>query len=142
MGKYLEPTTETGIRFYKNFNDKGKVVMMNLLKFKAVADYTNLEVLKTSDPISGAQAYQRYMDKTLPHLEKAGSRILFYGECNNFIIGPEAEKWGAILLVEHQSASAFISFSQKKEFLKYAGHRTAALEDSRLLPISEKEKYT
>mgnify|MGYP003626893616 FL=1 len=142
MDKYLDATAEAGIHFYKNFNDKGKVVMMNLLKFRPLANYSNLESLKPADPISGEQAFQLYMDKTLPQLIEAGSRIVFYGECNAFIIGPETEKWDAVLLVEHQSANAFISFSQKKEFLKYAGHRTAALEDSRLLPITEKEKHT
>ncbi|EPR69607.1 hypothetical protein [Cyclobacterium qasimii] len=142
MDKYLDADPEAGIRFYKDFNDKGKVVMMNLLKFRTVADYTNLESLKSADPITGEQAYELYMDNTMPELNKAGSRILFYGECKHFIIGPDAEKWDAVLLVEHQSVNAFIAFSQNKDFLENAGHRTAALEDSRLLPISENEKYT
>jgi hypothetical protein len=30
-----------------------------------------------------------------------------------------------------------MEFAQDKEYLKTAGHRTAALEDSRLLPIEE-----
>lgn len=30
-----------------------------------------------------------------------------------------------------------MEFAQNEDYLKYAGHRTAALEDSRLLPTSE-----
>jgi len=60
-------------------------------------------------------------------------------ESKNFLIGPEHEAWDAILLVEHESVEKFIAFSQNKDYLKNAGHRTAALEDSRLLPITEKE---
>lgn len=116
--------------------------MMNLLKFKEWADYNNLEFISPSKPITGEEAYQLYMDNTLPLLKKAGSRIVFYGKCKEFLIGPSSEKWDAMLLVEHQSTSEFISFSQNKEFLAHAGHRTAALEDSRLLPILESSQYT
>ena len=51
------------------------------------------------------------------------------------MIGPEAEKWDAMLLVQHESAEKFIAFAQDESYLKIAGHRTAALEDSRLLPM-------
>lgn len=137
MKKYLDATPESGKEFYVKFNGKGKVVMLNLLKFKTIADYSNLESIKPHNDISGKEAYQLYMDATLPELEKAGSQILFYGNSQSFIIGPEHEKWDAVLLVEHQSAEQFIAFSQNKDYLKTAGHRSAALEDSRLLPINQ-----
>ncbi len=116
--------------------------MMNLLRFKPKADYTNLESLKPDQEITGEEAYQLYMDYTLPELEKAGGKIIFYGKSNSFLIGPESENWDAILLVGHQSVAKFIEFSQNKDYLKTAGHRSAALEDSRLLPITEDKKYT
>jgi len=43
-----------------------------------------------------------------------------------------------ILLVEHQPAEQFIAFAKHEGYLKTAGHRAAALEDSRLLPITPK----
>jgi len=137
MQKYLEATPESGQKFYQEFHNKGKIVMMNLLKFRSEADYTNLESLTPDNKISGEEAYQLYMDYTLPHLKIAGSKIIFYGKSKNFLIGPESEKWDAVLLVEHQSATKFIEFAQNQDYLKTAGHRTAALEDSRLLPITE-----
>lgn len=141
MDKYLDAAPEAGMSFFKNFNGKGKIVMMNLLRFRDKADYANLESIKPAKSISGSEAYQRYMDKTLPLLKKAGSRIIFYGECNAFLIGPNTEKWDAMLLVEHASTAEFIAFSQNKEYLAHAGHRTAALDDSRLLPILESNHY-
>lgn len=128
---------EAGKRFYQDFHQGGKVVMLNLLKFRDRADYTGLEALKPEEEISGKEAYQLYMKHTLPHLEKAGSRVLYHGQSKGFLIGPEAETWDAILLVEHQSVHAFMAFAQNEDYLKYAGHRTAALEDSRLLPSNE-----
>ncbi len=35
-----------------------------------------------------------------------------------------------------------MAFAQNKDYLKTIGHRTAALEDSRLLPSTEIENYT
>ena len=140
MTNYLAATPESGKQFYLDFHNKGKVVMLNLLKFKTTADYTNLESLKPEQEITGEDAYKLYMDCTLPELEKAGSRVLFYGKSGHFLIGPEAKQWDAVLLVEHQSVTQFMAFAENENYLKTAGHRAAALEDSRLLPITEKEK--
>mgnify|MGYP002713023250 CR=1 FL=1 len=116
--------------------------MLNLLKFRTIADYTNLEELEPAQEISGEEAYQMYIDSTLPELEKAGSRIIYFGKSNNFLIGPNSEKWDAILLVEHKSVLKFMEFAQNPDYLKKAGHRTAALEDSRLLPTNEIKNHT
>ena len=37
------------------------------------------------------------MKDTLPHLEAAGSKVLFMGESRHFAIGPEHEKWDIVL---------------------------------------------
>ena len=142
MAYYLEATPESGKAFYQHFHNQSKVVMLNLLKFKTTADYTNLEALKPANEISGEAAYQLYIDHTLPELEKAGGRILYYGKSNRFLIGPTDEQWDAVLLVEHASAMKFMEFAQNKDYLKTAGHRTAALDDSRLLPSSGVNNYS
>jgi len=56
---------------------------------------------------------------------------LFFGKCTHFLIGPEAEQWDTMLLVKHQSVDIFMAFAQNDAYLKTAGHRTAALHDSR-----------
>lgn len=142
MTKHINTTPEAGKEFYQNFHNKGKIVMLNLLKFKTKADYSNLEQLKPDREITGQEAYQLYMEATMPELEKAGSRVIYYGKSNGFLIGPETEKWDAVLLVEHESVVKFMAFAQNEDYLKTAGHRTAALEDSRLLPSAEIENNT
>ena len=142
MSKYIDASPEAGKEFYKNFHDRGKVVMLNLLKFRATADYSGIEELKPTKEISGEEAYKLYMKTTLPELEKAGSRIIYFGKSQNVLIGPDSEKWDAILLVEHESVLKFMEFAQNPDYLKNAGHRTAALEDSRLLPTNEIKNYT
>jgi hypothetical protein len=43
------------------------------------------------------------------------------------------------MLVRQRSINDFIAFASNKEYLEGIGHRTAALEDSRLLPLIEGE---
>lgn len=131
---YLEASPEAGNKFYQHFHDNGRFVMLNLLKYRAIADYSGLDEIEASQALSGEEAYRLYMEYTLPLLEKAGSKVLYFGESHHFVIGPENEKWDAILLVEHESVAKFLEFSMSSEYLKTAGHRRAALEDSRLLP--------
>lgn len=141
MEKHISANPESGKRFYKDFHDKGKIVMLNLLKFRQKADYTNLEDIKPDEEISGEQAYQLYMEHISPELQKADGRIIYFGKSKDFLIGPELEKWDAVLIVEYESVIRFMEFAQNKNYLKNAGHRTAALEDSRLLPSTEIKNY-
>lgn len=137
MTNHIDANPQAGKRFYQDFHNKGKIVMLNLLRFRAIADYTGSGLNQPEKNISGEEAYKLYMERTVPELKKVGSRIIYYGKGKHFLIGPETEKWDAVLLVEHQSVSKFMEFAQNKVYLKYAGHRTAALEDSRLLPTTE-----
>lgn len=137
MHTYINATENAGKAFYLDFVKKGKLVMLNLLKFKTKADYTNFESIKPKNDITGEEAYKLYTDNTKEALKEVNSRILFYGESKNFLIGPESEKWDAVLLVEHESVEKFMVFSQSKAYLNHVGHRTSGLEDSRLLPTTE-----
>ncbi|WP_299060512.1 DUF1330 domain-containing protein [uncultured Polaribacter sp.] len=140
MKKHLEASSESGKKFYMDYVNKGKIVMLNLLKFHVKADYTNWEELKPKSEISGEEAYNIYMENTLFELINIGSKIIYYGKSTNFLIGPDLENWDAVLLMEHESVEKFISFSQSKVYLNNVGHRMAGLEDSRLLPTTEIQK--
>ena len=133
---YLSPTQEAGRDFIMR-GIKGQVVMLNLLRFREVADYSASPKLKPAHPISGKEAYQKYIYHTLPFLKKSGGKILFMGEGGNFLIGPTDERWDAVLLIQQSNVESFLNFESHEEYLKGIGHRTAALEDSRLLPIVE-----
>lgn len=136
MQKYLEPTQESGRAFFMR-GIAGKVVMLNLLRFRPVADYATAPQLAPEEPISGEAAYRLYMRHTMPHLENSGGRLLFYGRGGPFLIGPQDERWDAAMLVEQSSPAAFMAFASNADYLAGIGHRIAALEDSRLLPLEE-----
>ena len=133
---YLEPTHDAGREFVMR-QLVGPVVMLNLLRFRRTADYSAAPQLAPQFPISGAGAFDLYIRHTLPYLHESGGEVLFLGAGGAFLIGPPSERWDKVLLVRHQSAQTFLSFASNKGYLAGIGHRLAALEDSRLLPIIE-----
>ncbi|MGD8427413.1 MAG: hypothetical protein PVH63_07260 [Balneolaceae bacterium] len=134
--KYLEVTQEAGAKFFAR-NIQAEIVMLNLLRFKEIADYSTAPNLKPSTPISGTEAFQKYIDHTLPLLRESGGELEFLGKGGNYLIGPQDERWDLVMLVRQKSLQSFMAFSSNKEYLTGLGHRTAALEDSRLLPLVE-----
>jgi len=134
--RYLEPSDETGGAFFAR-GLHGPVVMLNLVRFRQMADYSATPELAPSEPISGEQAYGFYLEHMLPFLEGSGGEVMFVGNGGALLIGPDAERWDLAMLVRQTSANAFLSFAGDPEFLAGLGHRQAALEDSRVLPLVE-----
>jgi hypothetical protein len=64
---------------------------------------------------------------------KSGGEILFFGEGGPYLIGPEDEYWDRAMLIQQSSVESFLAFASHTAYLAGLGHRTAALEDSRLL---------
>jgi hypothetical protein len=134
--RYLEPTQESGRAFFTR-GLSGSVVMLNLLRFREVADYSESPELAPTNPVSGEQAYRLYMEHTRPFLQQSGGEVLFFGKGGPFLIGPPDERWDAAMLVRQDSIASFMAFASNQDYLAGMGHRVAALEDSRLLPIIE-----
>ena len=53
MDNYISASNEQGQQFYYTFKNKGKIVMLNLMRFKELADYSSLEAIAPESPISG-----------------------------------------------------------------------------------------
>jgi uncharacterized protein (DUF1330 family) len=49
------------------------------------------------------------------------------------VIGPDSEQWDDAVLIEYPSREAFLEMLSQPEYQAAAPHRTAALEDSRLI---------
>ena len=131
---YFEATEEAAVRLFSS-GFEGEILMLNLLRFRQVADYTGAPELEPDVPISGREAYQKYIDHTLPFLTATGGEISLIGKGGPFFVGPSDEVWDMVMVVRQQSLTDFLSFASNAEYLKGIGHRTAALLDSRILPI-------
>ena len=138
--RYLEPSKEAR-RSFVSRQIKGSVVMLNLLRFREVADYSATPELAPPTPITGEEAYQRYLEHTLPYLQQSGGELVFLGRGGECLIGPPDERWDLAMLVRQRSVEAFLNFTSNDGYRAGLGHRTAALEDSRLLPLVEGTRF-
>ncbi|MFN2181270.1 MAG: DUF1330 domain-containing protein [Candidatus Promineifilaceae bacterium] len=134
--RHVDVTQEAGAALFRR-QIQGAVVMLNLLRFRDVADYSASPALAPAEPISGREAYQNYIDLTLPFLTQTGGEIMFLGDGGRYLIGPQDERWDLVMLIRQNSLQDFLSFSSNENYQIVLGHRTAALEDSRLLPLVE-----
>lgn len=131
---YLNPTDESAKQLFSK-SIKGEVIMLNLLRFKKIADYSQFSDIAPKAPITGKEAYQIYINQTLPFLEKSGGEIMLLGKSEHFFIGPMEEKWDLVMIIKQKSLDSFLSFASDPEYQVVIGHREAAIADSRLLPI-------
>jgi len=137
---YFDPTEASAIKLFSR-GISGEIVMLNLLRFKEVADYSNHPDLKPQYSLSGREAFQKYIDHTLPFLSESGGEISFLGDGGSFFIGPQDEKWDLVMLIKQASLKSFMEFAANEAYLAGLGHRSAALSDSRLLPLAEHQNY-
>lgn len=110
----------------------GAINMINLIRFRAKADYPGSHAA-AAENLTGQQAYERYAAGTLPFLGKLGARVVWQGAPQAVVIGPAEERWDMAFIVEYPSVAAMLSMIGDADYQQVAVHRTAAVEDSRLI---------
>ena len=73
--------------------------MLNFLRFREVADYSANPEIAPPEPISGREAYQKYIDLTLPFLTATGGEIMLLGDGGKYLIGPQTARWDLVMLI-------------------------------------------
>ncbi len=131
---FIAPTPDA-VRDLLTRKVNGEIVMLNLGRFREVADYSATPELAPAEATSGKEAFDRYLESVLPFLTEAGGDLLFIGDGGSFLIGPTQESWDVVMLVRHSSVDAFMAANADESYRALLGHRAAALSDSRLLPI-------
>ena len=137
---YIEPSDQAVEAFLAR-GIEGPIVMLNLLRFRKIADYSAAPELAPGRPISGAAAYKHYLEIVSPHLGKYGGELIFMGKAGPMLIGPDSERWDAGLLARHRSALTLVTSLRDPAYQALAAHRIAALEDTRILPLLEGSIY-
>ncbi len=133
---YVDATDENG-RLVFGRGLSGPVTMLNLLRFRETADYSATPDLSPAEPITGAAAYDTYLREATPFVNAVGARVAFLGDAGHYLIGPTDRRWDRVMLVAYPDVADFLGMARNEDYLATIGHRTAALEDSRLLPIVE-----
>jgi hypothetical protein len=73
----------------------------------------------------------------MPFLTATGGSISFLGIGGHHLVGPPGERWDLVMAVRQAGVQEFLAFATDEAYLAGVCHRTAAFEDSRLLPLVE-----
>ncbi len=130
----IEPSPEKLQSFLESGSDDDPIVMINLLRYREQANYPEGFA---AEPCSGREAYQRYGEVAIKTIAAVGGRMVWMGSVQATVIGPAGEEWDDAVLVEYPSRKAFLGMVAQADYLAAAPHRTAALEDSRLIATTQ-----
>lgn len=110
------------------------IVMLNMLKFRELASYPD-----GNRDISGQEAYEQYRKAASKLVAEIGGSTVWAGDAKAAVIAPAKEHWDEVFLVRYPSLEAFLSMINSEAYQAVVFHRTAALEDSRLIATVEKK---
>lgn len=117
------PDAEQAAAFFSGAED-GPFVMVNLLKFKANAEYPD----GADSHLTGAEAYARYGKAVRAHVEAVGGKTGYAGPVTGLLLGEVEELWDMIALAEYPSRAAMMTMIQSPEYQEIARHRAAGLQ--------------
>lgn len=103
--------------------EDGPFVMVNLLKFKAKAEYED----GSDAHLTGAEAYARYGDAVRVLVENLGGKIRYSGRVTGLLLGEVEDLWDAVALAEYPSLAAFQAMAMSPEMHAIEHHRKAGL---------------
>jgi uncharacterized protein (DUF1330 family) len=130
MQRVIDPSPESFRALRREAPQGTPVVMLNLLRFREQAEYPEGSA---HAPCSGREAYARYGRHAFGAVARAGGEVVFRGDAVSHPIALAGERWDEILVVRYPSIDAFFGMVMAPEYQAESAHRTAALEDARLI---------
>lgn len=129
MSGYIDPTKET-FGIFRNNDRPGPIQMLNLVRFRDRAEYPDGRAL------SGAEAYAAYGKESGPVFARLGGTIVWRGNFELMLIGPETENWDECFIAQYPSVAAFVEMVRDPVYREAVKHRQAAVADSRLVKLA------
>ena len=122
VGNAVFPSAEQAARFFGAAED-GRFVMVNLLKFRAKAEYED----GSDAHLTGAEAYARYGAAVQACLAAVGGRQVYAGPVTGLLLGEVEELWDMVALAEYPSLAAMQQMVQSPAYKAIEVHRKAGL---------------
>ena len=110
------------------------IQMLNLIRLKPLADYPP-DHPDHGKGLTGLEAYRAYGRTSRPIFERLGARQIWVGRPETVVTGPPDERWDLAFIAEYPSAAAFLAMVTDPDYREHVKHRTAAVEDSRLIRL-------
>lgn len=129
MTGHIDPTKATFAQFRES-DRPGPIHMLNLVRLHAEARYPD------GRKATGAEAYAAYGRESGPVFGRLGGRIVWQGQFELMLIGPQDERWDLCFIAEYPSVAAFVEMIRDPVYREAVKHRQAAVEDSRLIRMA------
>jgi len=110
------------------------IQMLNLIRLKPLADYPP-DHPDHGKGLTGLEAYRAYGRTSRPIFERLGARQIWVGRPETVVTEPPDERWDLAFIAEYPSAAAFLAMVTDTDYREHVKHRTAAVEDSRLIRL-------
>ena len=133
--RYLDPTRESFDAF-KALPRDVPINMLNLLRFHDTAQYP-ADHANAGKGWSGARAYQEYGTTSGPIFERVGGTIIWRGQMECMVIGPDDKQWDSSFIARYPNSGAFMEMVTDPEYQKAVVNRQAAVLTSRLIRFGE-----
>jgi uncharacterized protein (DUF1330 family) len=126
----LTDSTSDGLSAMRQGDPTDSVVMLNLLKYRDIAEPGH-----GVDGLTGREAYGKYGAAFAELNPRFGGTPIWMGRALHTVIGDE--DWDVVILVRYPTRQHFIDMVTDPDYLAIAPMRTAALADSRLVETEQ-----
>ena len=115
---------EEQIKGFIDSPEVGPISMVNLLKFKDKAEYSD----NRETSLTGREAYLIYAKEVVAHVERFGGTVVFSKNINRLMLGEVEELWDMVAIAKYPNRKALLEMSLDSEYLKSHIHREAGLD--------------
>ena len=135
--RYLDPTRESFDAF-KALPRDVPINMLNLLRFHDSAQYP-ADHAHAGKGWTGERAYSEYGKTSGPIFERVGGTIIWRGQMECMVIGPDDQQWDSAFIARYPNSGAFMEMVTDPEYKTAVVNRQAAVATSRLIRFGEVE---
>ena len=132
MTDFIDPDRDR-FALLKDLPRDHPVEMLNLVRLNDKALYAD------GREATGAHAYSEYGRLSRPIFDRVGGAIIWSGEPQFMVIGPQDEPWDIAFIARYPSGQAFLDMVYDPNYQSIVHHRQAAVKTSRLIRTKPRE---
>ncbi len=130
----IDPTRDQ-FNAFKALPRDTSIQMLNLVRVRALADYPE-DHPDHGKGLTGLEAYRAYGRESAEVFARVGGKQIWAGRPETVVTGPTDERWDLAFIAEYPNAGAFLAMVTDPGYREVVKHRTAGVEDSRLIRMA------
>jgi len=135
--RFVDPSREH-FEAFKALPRDEPIHMLNLLRFRDKAQYSN-DHPNADKGWTGARAYEEYGKTSEPIFARVGGHIIWRGQMDAMLIGPDDKQWEVCFIAQYPSSNAFLEMVTDPEYQIAVKNRQAAVLTSRLIRFAPED---